>query len=611
MKHLDIDASSLDLETMVALRGTDDLRKRLLLELSNGTPSITDLAYAVKIRVKEDYKLVEKVTRKREFRPAYQVSDVRDIVGVRVVTLYRLDALDILPILLEKIEAGRHDITSVFTPQGIEEIIIYSTNPEGDAQGLPHRVAALCDSFDLKEKTRIENTPQNYSSIHIVVWCRGKYRSEYKSIPVEIQVRTAFEDVWGEIDHSLKYKRDDKSINKNDEGRIQINDAHLNVLKTLIDGLAQYGDQIKIQLDDINTTSIRSLSSKLSEKTLERLSALGNLDPSLYSIVKSAVESGRLALGDPSETGFSRSRRRAARHSAGNELRRAIRRVDTSGCNPDHKKELLYVLNMELALNLFDTANELGGGAGNFPLVEANRLYDAMARAHPDRAIVLYRWARVLDALGDRRSARGKYEEMIGMLGNCDLPSDHWARCAVFRQLGLTYWEDGREKLRDATSSAERADAARSDFLNAFRFTLKALDTDIESEPDPIKHGQGTEREKAENNLLYYAVDFLKAGGEWIELQQLEFDQQRIRSLISSLEESTKGKPDHRAWDTLRHAYDFFGEDEKVKETASQVIEILGQRDNLDDSGTPRDMELLEIALCTIEKLEKVNEISG
>ena len=84
------DQGQLELATMDALRGSQDLKDRLLLHLSTGAPSISDLAYAVKVRVKEDYKIIGKVAKKREETPGYDVGTLRDIIGLRVVTLYRM-----------------------------------------------------------------------------------------------------------------------------------------------------------------------------------------------------------------------------------------------------------------------------------------------------------------------------------------------------------------------------------------------------------------------------------------------------------------------------------------------------------------------------------------
>jgi GAF domain-containing protein len=106
----------LDIKTLNALRGTVDVERRLRIEMSTGTPSISDSAYAIKIRVKEDYKIVEKVVRKRRDKndPLYNVDRLRDIVGLRIVTLYRLDALTIIPLLLEKIATGSKSSSGLF-----------------------------------------------------------------------------------------------------------------------------------------------------------------------------------------------------------------------------------------------------------------------------------------------------------------------------------------------------------------------------------------------------------------------------------------------------------------------------------------------------------------
>ncbi len=116
----------LDIKTLNALRGTVDVERRLRIEMSTGTPSISDSAYAIKIRVKEDYKIVEKVVRKRRDKndPLYNVDRLRDIVGLRIVTLYRLDALTIIPLLLEKIATGSKSSSGLF----MREVLPFTDN---------------------------------------------------------------------------------------------------------------------------------------------------------------------------------------------------------------------------------------------------------------------------------------------------------------------------------------------------------------------------------------------------------------------------------------------------------------------------------------------------
>lgn len=551
------DTSTLDLDTMDALRGADDVRKRLVLEMNTGAPSISDLAYAVKVRVKEDYKVVEKVLRKRKGgKPEYSVSSLRDLVGLRIVTLYRLDALDILPVLFERIEAGPQDPDSVFSPKGIEEIIIYSTNPHGDAQDLPGRVEALCQAFGFAG--RVEVTPENYTSIHIVVWCRGKYRTGYRDIPVEIQVRTALEDVWGEIDHGLKYKRETEGDGPDGAAaqRLELNQAHLNVMKTLIDGLAQYGDQIKLQMD--GDKRIRAKASRRSERPVDRLDNILNLDENAKQIAHKAVTAAQDGIDGANGSG---SLRTARRRVAG-DLIRAADKVRGLGLPRDHENEVLYVLEMERALLLFDIGNELAGASGNATLVEASRIYSTMADLFPDRVAPLYRLARTLDELGDKPAARSKYQAAVDALPNSDLGKDHWLRSAAPRLLAFAIWEDAVQQLRSAGSHGD--EQALASILKAIDLTKEALQA---AEGDP------GEASKTRNNLVYYLLDYRAYGGQQSDLDERGFDIAKLKDMVARLAENAAENAAH--WDTVSKAYGQLGEKGLALDAAKKVIELL------------------------------------
>lgn len=551
--------SELELATMNALRGTENVKQRLLLEMSTGTPAISDLAYAVKVRVKEDYRVVEKVRRKRSAdKLNYDVSSLRDLVGLRVVTLYRLDALQILPILLERIEAGRQVNDSVFGPRGIEEIIIYSTNPTGDAQDLPGRVEALCRAFGLSEKTSVEQTPQNYTSIHIVVWCRGKYRSAYRDIPVEVQVRTAFEDVWGEIDHSLKYKREAIFPHEPDRAeRLELNEAHLNVMKTLIDGLAQYGDQVKLQME--GDARIRASGVRHSEQAVDRLAQIDGLDDSARHLVEMAVLAAQESLeprGDPG------SRRIALRQAAAG-LIRAAEKVRAMKPPEEHLEELLYVIEMERALLLLELGNDLGGAGGNSALVEASRIYGDMVDRFPSRVVPLYRLARTYDELGDRPAALSQYRAAVQAIEHSDLSEHHWLRSAAPRLLGFACWEGAVEQLRATAEAAERE--------NALKQLLKAID--LTSQALAASGAGSDEASKSRNNLLYFILDYRKHGGAEADLEARGFGEAGVTELLQELVEAA-GEEFSR-WDTLREAFVALEDVENALAAADKVIELL------------------------------------
>ncbi|RYG85560.1 MAG: hypothetical protein EON59_11940, partial [Alphaproteobacteria bacterium] len=277
----------LELATMDALRGSQDLKDRLLLHLSTGAPSISDLAYAVKVRVKEDYKIIGKVGKKRKETPGYDVGTLRDIIGLRVVTLYRMDALRIIPLLIEAIDSSPD--AGPFKRGSLEEIRVYSTNPHGDAQGLSGKLERLFKDQGYADRVEFVQTPSNYTSIHMVAWGWGKYQDQYRKLPIEIQIRTAFEDAWGEIEHGLKYKRKASPSVSPELDRLASSFAHLNVLKSLVDGVAQYADQIKIQLREMEVERTRSAYTRSAEEPLVRLAPLRDLPPEIKQAVQLAV----------------------------------------------------------------------------------------------------------------------------------------------------------------------------------------------------------------------------------------------------------------------------------------------------------------------------------
>ena len=128
----------LDLQALDALRGAEDVQKRLAVEMSTGAPSINDIAYATKIRVKAAYNIVAKVLRKRTDKndPGYDVYRLRDIVGLRIVTLFRLDALRVISAVIARraaIASAGHDrarLLSLFVNPRHEQTAGFTLNWE-------------------------------------------------------------------------------------------------------------------------------------------------------------------------------------------------------------------------------------------------------------------------------------------------------------------------------------------------------------------------------------------------------------------------------------------------------------------------------------------------
>lgn len=597
IEHEEHERIKFDRDTLDILRGADDVRERLLVELTTGVPAISSLAYATKIRVKEDFKIAEKVRRKQleKSNPDYSVHDLRDIVGLRLVTLYRLDALRIIPAFLDRVQKSPNNTTALFVKDEIEEVIIYGTNAAGDAQTLTSRLLAMFESRKLKCKPDVRDTITNYSSIHMVVWCRGRYNDGYRRIPVEVQVRTALEDVWGEIEHGLKYKKRAFTSDSREATSLESSEAHLNVMKTLVDGVAQYADQIKIQFDQVDLQRLRALPSRLGEDGIEHLNEIQGLPDRIREAVASSIKAAQDAISQGRQQSGGRERI-VALSRALTELNSVYEMVSrVPGLLEKQVADLKFVLGMERALIMFEIGNDRD--EGNL-LLDAERIYARLEVLNPDALLVSFRRAKVLEALSDRSASIGKLEEVARRLFENDslLPPGHWLRVSVPRLLGTFIWEQGFNTLHDAPNSADHREthqAAREFFLKAFQITRPILD--IASDEDP---------KKAVNNLLWYALDYLDCGGnaEALEFSSATAEQWLEQLGAGSPEEIT----DVRHANTAARACHFLKQDEPARKLARRTIELLSAAGINEENASVHDGDMIRASKAVLAGDEKI-----
>jgi ppGpp synthetase/RelA/SpoT-type nucleotidyltranferase len=502
------------LDTIDALRGAENLRDRLLSALQSGTPAVADLAYAVKARVKEDYKIIDKIKdrraggKDREPQSTYSVGDVTDLVGLRIVTLYRLDLIEVIEALFATIKADTSK-SAPFVAESISEITIYSTNPKGDVQGLPELLLALFERHGYGQIARVAEKQSNYSSIHILLRGRGKYRDSYREVPVEIQLRTALEDVWGQIEHSLKYKRkrlSDAGAQSRERARLTTTLSHLGALKTMIDGIAQYADQIKVQIDELEP-ELRYSESRPSEEADLRLRKLKDLPQEVRDEIAAAIAEAKPALSNSGAPPQSRMR----------VLRAALSRLEAVADNEPllqvasmkTRKEANFIVTMQRALIHFQLGNLLENGGGQ--LQKAYQLYSVLETEFPKRLVVSYRLARTLDAIGTRSAAIEKLREVVARMETegDQTPADHWIRSAAPRVLGVLLWEEARagpDGLAESSTDSTTLELLR----DAYSYSLQAHEKEVFNDPVSAT----SERLKAANNLLYFLLEYLEAGGE-------------------------------------------------------------------------------------------------
>ena len=153
---------------------------RLEPELNKyGNPII----YTIKNRLKDVDHLRDKVERKWDeedpLTPENLFERVTDLAGVRVLHLYQDQFSDLHNLIQKQLDNGDWFLR--------ENPVAYSWDPES---------SSFFEGLGLESKVK----DSYYTSIHYVVKPK-----EDSNICCEIQVRTLFEEIWGEIDHTINY----------------------------------------------------------------------------------------------------------------------------------------------------------------------------------------------------------------------------------------------------------------------------------------------------------------------------------------------------------------------------------------------------------------------
>ena len=148
-------------------------------------PALKGIVHFVKSRMKDPEHLKDKIQRKLKSEKIIDENNlftvVNDLIGVRVLYLYQDQFQLIHNELLKKVDETK-DWMFVEAPKA------YTWDPE---------------TREYFEKLNIHTEVRDtyYTSVHYVI----KPNNELSNITCEIQVRTLFEEIWGEIDHTINY----------------------------------------------------------------------------------------------------------------------------------------------------------------------------------------------------------------------------------------------------------------------------------------------------------------------------------------------------------------------------------------------------------------------
>ena len=148
------------------------------------------IVHSVKSRMKDWENLHEKIQRKSSVEDPITRENIfdriTDIAGVRALHLYQAQFTQIHRAIKQKIDSQDW----IFH----EQPKAYTWDPE--SQG-----------FFADQGLNVEVKENLYTSIHYVIKPR-----ENSPVSCEIQVRTLFEEIWGEIDHLINYSEPTDSV---------------------------------------------------------------------------------------------------------------------------------------------------------------------------------------------------------------------------------------------------------------------------------------------------------------------------------------------------------------------------------------------------------------
>lgn len=511
--------------------------------------------FALKSRVKTVKRILEKYEERKSKDPDYKIESMPDICGFRIITKYQ----DEIPLVISKLlESIEERVNSPFHHERIINIDINNSRTESDPLSLVEPVRAVCAQSKLKPAVSVETKSSGYSSIHFVGSVAIRVPDHpVREMRVEIQIRSALEDIWGEIDHELGYVLRRRNI-RNSRSR------HLLVLKNMIDAFISYVDVIKregeIEIPEIVT-------SKSVNDPDDQLRRLKDLPEAIYSRVDQAfqiwkkaykgIESNNVDIADSQEGA-----------KAFENLLTDFRDQPTH--NRALAKEFTYICRVEYAYLLQYTGEPADSS-------RAEDVYVNILDDRPNDATANFRLGALLRKKGDIEKLNGALElskasflksrthltqalDFINRGTDERIKKNHRVYDVVRREVGLVQWRIcGIEDL----PMPERRDALLAAIKAAHEVILNP------AHDDPVM------RRNAINDFLYYRCwESTQLEGAETSYKISETDLASYREeLYAAYAAEPEGKKTYNIVDTLLRV--FQKDDEKARQLALSLEDIL------------------------------------
>lgn len=538
---------------------------------------LTTGCYAYKFRVKNKEDLLAKKQRKLEEKPQYKITDITDVIGVRLVTLFKGEMLTVFANLIDLLSAPTDG--SPLQQAIPEEIIVYKGDSALD--DFANEFKAIAKAHFKTAQVKVETSREKYSSIHVI--CRHAspvdeviVNSKPYQLPIEIQIRTVFEDAWGEIDHKYGYVvREGKDAGK-PINNFQHIKGHLKVLKDFCDASMEYAECIRKEalpeVLDLTSGITKTVSVESDEDVLDRFRKIGMNESFIGRYVEARKLRDRAAeeIAGPQDGRASAEQTYLQAAESFGELMQELAPGDTAATLKDGPRLAYYYCAMNEGLCLMSTniPENVNAAVDKYHFIETHYKRYPLAKMRLGQA--LGKVGKIDEAIEMLRSG----DQLFRQLGEKSLANNSWndhlpkpdyehMLYTLPKILGFTLWK--KTQLSGAITQQDKADL----YFEAYITTQACF------------LAQNIEKKKlldVYNNMLYYCIGFAFTAAP--DDRRLDAIKAEIPTLLEKLINGMQGidQMSIEDLDTVFRAYAWLG-DSKAKELATILIQRCLRRD--------------------------------
>ena len=434
--------------------------------------------YFAKTRIKKPESVFLKTKRKNK-----SYKELTDYAGIRLLCLFERDIIKIHDFLLNNLSRNDYDLY---------ECNIYNFNEDND---IYYELKNIEEKYYPGHIIRIDDKISGYKSIHYLV-------RTHNSIYIEIQLRTLVQDVWGELEHALSYKK----------GNVH---PHIRKSFYLLSKELQNIDDMLSYLKDIET---REISGKIflnyKNKPTAYIEYEDELLPKLFNENSGAREAYHTYKDIIKDFKTNNEWTNTAKPVLEN-LDKIINTQSEKESNTD------YWIRMERAFLLFSEA-EYDNALCN---------YLQLSKDYPDRYCIYYRIGELYFIKEQNEDALNFFDKAENLLKQSET-TNCLNRYQIKARLAFTYWSLGEEYIHIALSQINDAESIYNTYKNTGVF-------------------KGSDYHALLNNLSWYSLEryiialrndkkdvldkyFSEATRRFIKLEQLITDGNTSISLLDT-----------------------------------------------------------------------------